>query len=78
MAILLHPVTHQVALANPTYARLRAARRAGESFSQAIERLLDGTKDPMSFVRDPPKSRIPAEERLRLIKEERDADRVDL
>lgn len=79
MAILLIAMTHQVALANPTYARLKAARRPGESFSRAIERLLDESKDPLSFIRSPPGKRwLSTKEHLRLIEQDRDADTVDL
>ena len=68
------PVTKQVALANETYKRLRQNRRTNESFSQAIDRLLDGdAKDPMRFVRERtrPVPRISADERIRLIEEDR-------
>ena len=38
-------MTKQVALSERAYRRLRAARREGESFSQAIERLLRGVEE---------------------------------
>lgn len=64
-------MTKQVALANVTYDRLRRRRLEGESFSQAIDRLLDGAKDPLGFAARVPKSSIPAAERLRQIEEDR-------
>jgi len=45
-------MTRQVALSETAYARLRAQRRDNESFSDAIERLIDGqARTPMDFVK---------------------------
>lgn len=70
-------MTRQVSLAEATYARLKRNRRAGESFSKAIERLLDQeAKDPMGFVERVPRARISAKKWLRQIEADRDATRV--
>jgi predicted CopG family antitoxin len=70
-------VTKQVALADSTYARLKRSRHPGESFSDAIERLLDRAKDPMTFADRVPRSRVGAKDRLAQIEADRDATRVD-
>lgn len=71
-------MTKQVALAERTYQRLKENRRPGESFSKAIERLLDKqAKDPLSFTRGLPKPEIDPEEWLQEIEADRDASRVD-
>ncbi|MEK6985024.1 MAG: antitoxin VapB family protein [Candidatus Thermoplasmatota archaeon] len=70
-------MTRQVALAESTYARLRRSRHPGESFSKAIDRLLDGAKDPMGFVKRLPKADLTPEEHLRMIEEDRNSDWVD-
>jgi predicted CopG family antitoxin len=70
-------VTKQVALAESTYLRLRGNRRPGESFSAAIDRLLDNQpKDPMRFVEEARKHKniMSHEEALAMIEAERDAD----
>ena len=78
MAILLYRMTKKVALAETTYARLRRSRHPGESFSKAIERLLDGAKDPMGFVDRLPKRALSQAAHLRMIEEDRDTTWVDL
>lgn len=71
-------MTKQVALADATYDRLRRVRRPGESFSQAIERLLaDRAKDPEAFPKRVPKSPLATREWLRRIEADRDGGRVD-
>ncbi len=55
-------MTKQVALAEATYARLRRNRRPGESFSMAIERLLDQAKDPTRFSALLPKPTLSPED----------------
>jgi len=70
-------MTKQVALADATYERLRRSRLPEESFSEAIERLLDQAKDPLSFADRVPQPRVSAKERLRQIEADRDATRVD-
>lgn len=77
IALQYTPVTKQVALAESTYLRLRGNRRPGESFSAAIDRLLDNQpKDPMRFVEEAGKHKhvIPPHEYLAMIEAERDAD----
>lgn len=69
-------MTKQVALADATYAKLRAARHEGESFSDAIERLLRNNKDPMSFLRTPRSSADP-DAWLAQIKADRDDTLTD-
>jgi predicted CopG family antitoxin len=72
-------MTKQVALSNEAYALLAAAKRDGESFSQLMVRLMReadlAKRDPMHFIRNPPKMRLSAEEHLRLVREMRDAPR---
>lgn len=71
-------MTKPVALADSTYDRLRRRRRPGESFSEAVERLiLNQRKDPMEFPRNVPKSRVPAKRRLADIEADRDASMED-
>jgi predicted CopG family antitoxin len=70
-------MTKQVALADATYARLKARKQAGESFSQVIERLMHAKKDPMAFVGHRHKPLYPAAARLRMIEEDRDTGWVD-
>lgn len=71
-------MTKQVALADRTYERLRRSRRPGESFSQAIERLLAGqAKDPLSFSKRVPKSPLDATAWRKQIEADRDSTRVD-
>lgn len=66
-------MTKPVALANHTYERLKRRRRPGESFSEAVERLISNQrKDPMSFVRSAPKSKRPVKRRLAEIEAERE------
>ena len=76
IAIVLQCMTKQVAFADRTYERLKSARREGESFSETVERLLDSSKDPLSFLRST-RSRIDATRRLKAIRADRDASRVD-
>jgi predicted CopG family antitoxin len=71
-------VTKQVAFANTTYKRLRRERRPGESFSQAVDRLLDSRpKDPKAFLKGlrPP---VDPKKWLAEVEASRDADRMDL
>lgn len=70
-------MTKQVALADATYAKLRAARHEGESFSDAIERLLRGNKDPRSFGKNLPPRRMSPEAHLRMIEQDRDSTTTD-
>lgn len=44
------PVTKQVQLSDDAYAALKARKRPGESFSQAVLRLSAASKDPWLFV----------------------------
>ncbi len=70
-------MTRQVALADRTYSRLRRARRDGESFSAAIERLLEGAaKEPLSFP-GTRRSRIVAAARMKQVRADRDRSCVD-
>lgn len=69
-------MTKQVALADTTYARLRAARHEGESFSDAIERLLSNSKDPMRFLKIGASARDP-DEWIAEIEAERDETTTD-
>lgn len=70
-------MTHQVALSQVAYAALRKERKSHESFSDVVLRLLEEShrarKDPASFLQRRTRRRIPVEEHLRLIEEERDA-----
>ena len=67
-------MTKPVALADDTYQRLKRRKRPGESFSEAIERLMrDQRKDPMLFVAKVPRSKISAARRLKEIEADRDA-----
>lgn len=43
-------MTKQVQLSDEAYTALRARRRPGESFSQAVLRVLASVKDPWAFV----------------------------
>jgi predicted CopG family antitoxin len=71
-------VTKQVALANKTYDRLRRAKAKDESFSAAIERLLEAApKDPLEAMRRMPKALLEAEAWIRQIEEERESTRQD-
>lgn len=71
-------MTKQVALADGTYDRLKRSRLPGESFSEAIERLLDQhPKDPLAFAKRVPKSPISSKDHLRQIEADRDATRMD-
>lgn len=69
-------MTKQVALADQTYARLREARLEGESFSDAIERLLDHAKDPLGFLKARP-SRTDPDAWLEAIRADREDSTVD-
>lgn len=65
-------MTKQVSLADRTYQRLKRNRRPNESFSAAIERLLDeASKDPMTFLAAT-RSRTDPEEWLARIEADRD------
>lgn len=78
IAPLYLPVTKPVALADDTYRRLKARKRPGESFSQTVERLMrEQRKDPTFFVDRVPKSKVPADRRLRAIEEDREASWED-
>ena len=69
-------MTRQVALSEATYARLRRQRKPAESFSQAIERLIDNqVKTPLDFVEGlaPP---IPPKKWLEQIEADREAERT--
>lgn len=71
-------MTHQVALADATYARLKREKQGEESFSRVIERLLaNQQKDPMGFVRTRRKH-PPGElaRRLKEIEDSRNEDRI--
>ena len=69
-------MTRQVALAERTYARLKRSRRPDESFSQAIERLLDSTrKDPWRFVSGS-RSKLDPDDWIKRIEADRDDARV--
>lgn len=71
-------MTKQVALADATYERLKRHRRPDESFSEAIERLLDQqAKDPLAFPDRVPKAGLSAKEWLAQVEADRDATRVD-
>ncbi|MEA3200622.1 MAG: putative antitoxin [Thermoplasmata archaeon] len=70
-------MTKQVALADATYERLRSHKQPGESFSEVIERLLSGQRDPLSFPQAAPRSRVPARERLAQVEADRKATRMD-
>lgn len=71
-------MTKPVALADETYRRLRRRRRPGESFSNAIERLMrEQKKDPTYFVHHVPRSKVPAARRLEEIEAEREASWED-
>lgn len=70
-------MTKQVALADATYARLKRAKRPGESFSQAIERMLDQVKDPLGFVDRLPPLDIDHDAWLAEVEAWRNADVVD-
>jgi predicted CopG family antitoxin len=70
-------MTRQVALADATYDRLKRRKRAGESFSQVIERLLAGEpKDPLGFVQRLPPLPMDPDEWVRRIEADRDATRT--
>lgn len=69
-------MTKQVALADRTYQRLRAARQPDESFSDAIERLLDAVKDPMGFLAAKP-SRVDPTAWIAAVEADRDDATVD-
>ncbi|MHB8632933.1 MAG: antitoxin VapB family protein [Thermoplasmatota archaeon] len=70
-------MTRQVSLAEATYARLRRNRRADESFSKAIDRLLDAQmKDPMAFAGSLPKAPLPPGEWVARIEADRNATRL--
>jgi len=69
-------MTKQVALADRTYDRLKRSRRSGESFSEAIERLLARAKDPVSFL-DAPSSRTDPDAWIADIETDRDDATVD-
>jgi len=69
-------VTKQVALADATYARLRAAKHPGESFSEAIERLLRSNNDPRGFATSARPARS-AKERIAELERERDETITD-
>lgn len=70
-------MTKQVALANRTYERLKSRRRPGESFSAAIERLLeDSPKNPLTFL-DAPRSRTNPDEWIARIEADRDDATVE-
>jgi predicted CopG family antitoxin len=68
----------QVALSDRAYARLRRNRIEGESFSDAVERLMDSQpKDPLRFLahmRDVPKPGY-YHQRIARIEREREATR---
>lgn len=71
-------MTKQVALADATYERLRRSRLPGESFSEAIERLLAGqAKNPTAFPKRVPKASIDPDEWEAQIEADREATRVD-
>lgn len=69
-------MTKQVALADATYARLKAAKHPGESFSETIERLLRANKDPLGFLGSP-RSRRNAKEWIAELEEERNETITD-
>lgn len=46
----IHLMTKQVQLSDDAYAALKARKRPGESFSQAVLRLSAASKDPWLFV----------------------------
>lgn len=67
-------MTKPVALADETYGRLKRRKRPGESFSNTVDRLIrDQKKDPMSFVRTVPRSKVAAKRRLADIEADREA-----
>ena len=74
-------MTRQVALSDEAYAELTREKSPGESFSQAVLRLLRSArlarKDPMAFVHRPHGFVMTPDELLRAIEEDRDADRAD-
>lgn len=74
-------MTKQVALSNEAYEALSRVKREGESFSQLFLRLMReanlARRDPMAFIQNPPKMRLPMEEHLRMIKENRAVDTRD-
>lgn len=69
-------MTHQVALADVTYDRLKREKQPGESFSQVIERLLaQRPLDPTYFARHARRiSKEEAARRLADIEWSRDQD----
>lgn len=70
-------MTRQVALAEKTYERLKRRKLPGESFSQTIERLLEGRpKDPLRFLEAAP-SHLDPDEWIRRIEADRDNATVD-
>lgn len=65
-------MTRQVALADRTYERLKRSRHHDESFSEAIERLMDvAAKDPWSFVAAG-RSKLDPDEWIRRVEADRD------
>ncbi len=78
IALLYFLVTKPVALSDGTYRRLKRRKRPGESFSETIERIMGNQKkDPMRFANEVPKSRVPAQRRLKELEEDRDASWED-
>lgn len=73
-------MTHQVALSREAYQALRKAKRAEESFSDAVLRLLQEQRshqrDPWKFVRAHRRHVLSTEERLAEVETWRDADRA--
>ena len=77
----MKPVTKQVSLSNEAYAKLKAEKATGESFSDVVVRLLGqarmGKKDPMRFVNHPHEFLLAMDEHLAMVDEGREADRND-
>lgn len=59
-------MTKQVQLSDEAYAVLKARKRPGESFSQAVLRLSAASKDPWAFV-GRGASQLSVDEHLRLV-----------
>lgn len=65
-----------VRLSEEAYEHLEAYKHPGESFSQAIQRLLDAQpKDPLGFPDRVPKSPVSGQEHLRRIEADRESTR---
>lgn len=59
-------MSKQVALSDEAYAVLKSRKRPGESFSQTVMRLAEGSKDAWAFVGRHAASDLSVEERMRL------------